>query len=161
MTPNLQNNVASPQDLKELILEVQKYAKWFSQYAIKQKVSGAAPAQQLEVTPPAAALIQDWTKDKPPTQASIDELIKALELIETNSPQITITLAAMPPVALKKTLVDWCRKNINPSVLVEFRFNSTLLGGMVLRYGSHIYDWSFRRQILSAGPHFPEVLRRV
>ena len=53
-----------------------------------------------------------------------------------------------------------CRP-VAPDVLVNFQFNATILGGMVVRYGSHVYDWSFRRQILAKRDTFPEVLRRV
>jgi F0F1-type ATP synthase delta subunit len=50
---------------------------------------------------------------------------------------------------------------VAPNMLVDFKFNSTMLGGMVVQYGSHIYDWSFRQRILDARDKFPEVLRSV
>jgi len=62
---------------------------------------------------------------------------------------------------IQKNLVNWCRENIAPNILITFQFNATLLGGMVIRHGSNIFDWSFRRQILAARNNFPEVLRRV
>jgi F0F1-type ATP synthase delta subunit len=70
-------------------------------------------------------------------------------------------LAAPPSNGIKKTLVAWCRKNIATDILVNFDFNSTLLGGMVVRYGSHVFDWSFRRKILEEHSKFPGVLRNV
>lgn len=160
MKLQLHDDVISPQDLKAVILEVRQYAKWYSQYAVKARVGSSASDQPPAVSPAAAALIKDWANNQP-SQKSLDELLVALGKIETTSPRVTITLAAPAPGSLKKTLVEWCRHNIGANILVTFRFNSTLLGGLVVQHGSHIYDWSFRRQILAASDKFPEVLRHV
>ena len=74
---------------------------------------------------------------------------------------MSITLAAPAGAGLKRTLAEWCRQNIDENLLVHFDFNATLLGGMVVNYGSRIFDWSFRRRILEDRAKFPEVLRRV
>lgn len=161
MEINLQNNVTSPQELKALILEVRGYSHWFGQNSVKMRLSKSNPTEQFATSQVAAVLINEWIKDNPLSQKSLDKLLSALEDLLEKSPRITITLAAPAPGTLKKTLVVWCRENINPSILVDFRFNSTLLGGMTVQYGSHIYDWSFRRQILAARQRFPEVLRHV
>ena len=161
MNLNIPDSVLSQQDLKAAILEVKRYTRWFSQNTIKAKVAGQTPSQPLVVSETAALLIGELAKKKPLGQNSLDELIVALTALETSSPRITITLAAMPAGNLKKVLVGWCRKNIAANILVDFRFNATILGGMVVRYGSHVHDWSFRRQILAARDKFPEVLRHV
>jgi hypothetical protein len=161
MKLNLQDSVASRQDLKALVLEIRKYAEWFSRTSVKMHFSAdnspAAPALSAAAT----SIIKAWDGDKPLTQKSLDDLIATLEDFENTAPHITITLGAAPPGEIKKLLVAWCRKNIDPGMLVDIRFNATLLGGMVVRYGSHVYDWSFRRQILAARETFPEILRRV
>ena len=161
MKLNLQDSVCSPQDLKAIILEVRKYAHWASQYGVKMRVSSDKSSQPPVISLPATKIIKDWASEKPLNQKSIDELLKNLESVEASSPRISITLAAAPTSSLKITLVKWFREHIDPDILVDFHFNSTLLGGMVIRYGSHVYDWSFRRQILAARERFPEVLRRV
>lgn len=161
MKLNLQDSVASRQDLKALTLEIRKYADWFSRASVKLHFSvdnsPAAPA----LSPAAINIVKAWEGDKPLTQKSLDDLIAALEDFGDTAPHITITLGATPPGEIRNLLVAWCRKNVDPNLLVDIRFNSTLLGGIVVRYGSHVYDWSFRRQILAAREAFPEVLRRV
>ncbi len=161
MKLNPVESIISPQDLKAVILEVRRYAQWFSQASVKNQVTGIASTEPLVISTSAAALINESSKEKPITQASLDEIIAALEEMDTKSPRIVITLAAPPGTGLKKKLADWCRQNIAPGILVDYRFNSTLLGGMVVQYGSHVYDFSFRRQILAARANFAEVLRRV
>lgn len=162
MKIKLPDSVSSTQDLKAVILEIRGYARWLSQASVKMKASGAnsygkAPA----VSEAAAKLINDWAKDSQLSQKSMDELIVALEDFEATAPSMTITLAAPVPNSLRQTLISWCRTNINPSILVNFKFNSTIGGGMVVTCGSHVFDWSFRRQILAAREKFPEVLRNV
>ncbi len=161
MKLNLQNTVFTPQDLGALIAEVRRYARWFAQASIKSKVTGKAPAESLSISEAAGAVIRETAAGQPLSQKMLEELIVALENIEKTSPRITITLAGIPGNVLKKALTEWCRKNVSPDILVDFRFNATILGGMVVQHGSRIHDWSFRRLILSNRAQFPEVLRRV
>lgn len=161
MKLNLQDSVYSPQDLKAIILEVRKYAHWAAQYGVKVRVSSDKSSQPPVISLAGTRIIKDWADENTLNQKSIDELLKTLELVEATSPRLSITLAAAPTNSLKMTLVKWFREHIDPNILVDFHFNSTLLGGMVIRYGSHVYDWSFRRQILASRERFPEVLRRV
>lgn len=157
----LPNSVSSAQDVSSLIREVHDYSTWFSHNVIKQRAGSKKLTDQPELSPVAVEVIRDWAGKTQLTQTKIDDLIKTLEQFKTTAPTLTITLAAPATGDVKKILVEWCRKNIDPNVLVTFRFNSSLLGGMVVRFGSQIFDWSFRRKILANKDKFPEVLRRV
>ena len=158
---NLQNSIFTPQDLKALIVEVRRYARWYAQASIKAKVTKIAPEQPVAISEDAANLIREVAAGQPLNQKVLDELLVTLDNLEKTLPRITITLAGMPGKSMKKTLTEWCRKNISPDILVDFRFNATILGGMVVQNGSRIHDWSFRRSILANRSKFPEVLRRV
>lgn len=162
MKISLPDSVASTQDLKAVILEIRSYGRWLSQAGVKMKASGSnsygeAPA----VSESAANLISEWSKGTGLSQKSVDELITTLEDFADGAPSMTITLAAPAPNSFKKTLVSWCRTNISPDMLVNIKFNSTICGGMVVVCGSHVYDWSFKRQILATREKFPEILRHV
>lgn len=162
MSLTLPNNIWSPEDLKELIGDLKQYAKWLAAYSIKQRVSGSSqPAESPTLSPLAVGMLHELHDKHILTQASVDKLIADLEAVEVVAPRIHFTFAAAPSNGLKKEFVQWCRDNISHDSLVSFSFNATILGGMVVRYGSHIFDWSFRRQILANRAKFPEVLRRV
>lgn len=161
MKPQLPSSILSSQDLKAATLEIQRYAQWYSQTVVKLRKSDHRGYEAPAISRPAIEIIEQWQGDQPISQPSLDKLITALEDYSAAAPRIAITLAAPPPRGLKQELADWCRNNIDSAILVDFQFDSTMLGGMAVRYGSHIYDWSFRRQILAARSHFPEVLRRV
>ena len=159
----LDESVSSLQDLKSLGLEIEAYAKWFNHAAVKRQAgvksrkNAAAPA----LSDSASSVITSWSKGQPQTTKLLDELIAYLDEYAANAPQFTIILAAPPTATLKKTIVRWCRQNVSARMLINFQFNSTILGGMVVRVGSHIYDWSFRKEILANAAKFPEALRRV
>jgi hypothetical protein len=161
MKLTIPDSVASSQDLASILVDVHTYAKWASRELIKQKVSGKSAGTQPEISKEASDVIRSWSDGKPLTQTSIDGLVKALEDYKKSAPTITITLAAVPSGEVRTRLVAWCRKELSPGVLVSFRLNRNILGGMVVAYGSHIHDWSFRRKLTEATKPFTEVLSSV
>ncbi|HEX5797513.1 MAG TPA: F0F1 ATP synthase subunit delta [Candidatus Saccharimonadales bacterium] len=161
MKVKLDGSVASPQDLKTLILEMRGYAHWFSQNAVKKRLNAKSASEKPDLSVAAESLIRDLNQKKSLDRKGLDELIADLEEFADTAPRLNVTLAAPPVRGLKKTLVNWLREEISPEILVTFDFNSTLLGGMVLRCGSRIFDWSLRRQILDERARFPEVLRNA
>lgn len=161
MSLKLPTELSSSQDLRAVTNQIRGYAHWLERSNVELKVTGKESEQSPAVSQAAAQIIKDWHGPNKIDRHSLDELMAALEDCLQRTPRIYITLAAPPSGELKKTLVDWCRRNIDPSILVEIDFNSTILGGMAVRFGSHIYDWSFRRAILENRSNFPEVLRRV
>ncbi len=163
MTGNgtIPKTISSASDLTGLILEVREYTKWYNQYANASRVGAPYQIAQPELSPTASQLIRDWASQTQVSSKSLDELVAQLEHTKVHAPVITITLAAPATSEVKAQLVAWCRANLSPDILVTFRFNATILGGMVVRYGSTIYDWSFRRTILNERHRFAEVLQRV
>lgn len=161
MKLKLPASVVSAQDLQALIVDIRAYAKWYSHAAIKQRLDLKQADDTPAVSPAAAELLNDRASKKALKPEILDDLIADLEDFRDNAPQVSITLAAPASGELKRSLAAWCRDNLEANILVSFSFNSTLLGGMVVRYGSHVYDWSFRRQVLANRAKFPEVLRNV
>lgn len=157
----LPDSVASQQDLAEVLNDVHSYAKWASRELIKQKVSGKSAGAQPQLSAEAAEIIRTWSGNKALTEDSIGRLLRSLDDYKKSAPTITITLAAVPSGEVKTKLVGWCRKNIDSRTLVSFRLNRNILGGMVVGYGSHIHDWSFRRKLMDAPKSFSEVLHSV
>ena len=161
MKVRLPDTVSSAQDLASLTNEVRDYAKWFAHNAIKERVHAKNATPPPALSPGALELVRSAGSNKLLSSQSLDQLIAGLEDAKNSADSVTITLAAPATSSVKQSLVKACRENIADNTLVTFKFNSGLCGGMVIHYGSHVFDWSFRRQILENRTHFTEVLRRV
>lgn len=160
-TITLPNSIVSPQDLARIEREVIQYADWFSHNGIKQELNIARGTAMPGMSSEAIALLRQVATDNRINYTNLEDLVATLKTLRTKATTMTVTLAAPAPKHLQQTIADWCRKEIDSSVFVEFRFNATLLGGMVVRYGSHIYDWSFRHAIMQNRHKFAEELRHV
>jgi F0F1-type ATP synthase delta subunit len=157
MKLNLPSVISSGQDLGGLVLELREYSRWLNHYNILKKVSSSVSEEPPAMSPALKDLLRENKKES----ENIEELINTLDKLKDDAPTITVTLAAPATKDIKRILNDWLRKNIASNILVNYQFNATLLGGMVVRAGSHIFDWSYRRQILAGRDKFPEVLRNV
>lgn len=161
MKVSLPQSIASPQDLSGVTLEIRNYASWYLHESVKSRYGYSANDEQPVLSHAASELIRNWFGTKPATRSGFDALIKALEKYGKNSKRVTITLAAPATTAIKNILVEWFRKNVSADVLISFQINSTILGGLVVRYESRVFDWSFRRKLVEAKNNYPKVLRRV
>lgn len=132
-----------------------------SHESIKNRLGTKTKPETPVLTPAAAEMIRPLEAKKTFGRQDVDNLIDSLTRVKESAPTMTITLAAPATSDVKQALASWCRSNITPDVLINFQYNRTILGGMVVRSGSHIFDWSFRRQLLNSSVNFREVLGRV
>ncbi len=158
---NLPSSISSLQELNVLSLELHEYSKWFAHNAIKERVHAKNGTPPPVLSAGASELVRSASAGKLLSQTILDKLIKDIEDLKKTAKSATITLAAPVNKETKLSLVSACRTNIENNLLVTFKFNSTLCGGMVIQYGSRVFDWSFRRQILENRAQFAEILKRV
>lgn len=158
---HLPATIASPQDLSALLMEIQEYTRWFEHETVKRKMQVTQQTTPPVLAPSTGEYLRDLSRQQPLSVARLDAVMSALEEYKTTAPRVTITLAVPITPPIRTQLIQWFRVNISPAVLVTFQFNSTLLGGMVVRCGSRVFDWSFRRQILHEQPKLTEALSRV
>ncbi len=163
MKIDLPQTVSSTEDLMALTLEIREYATWFSQTANAARAGVSSDQKpQPQLSPAALDVLRQAKGDAHElTPDLLDSLTTLLDRMRAHAKTMTITLAAPATNEVKNELVAWMRANIAPDVLITFRFNSLLLGGMVVRFGSRIFDWSFRRTILNERHRVGEVLRNV
>lgn len=161
MSLRLPNSVASSQDVMSLLFEIKEYSKWFSHEIIKVESHIKKVSKSPDLSIGAKLLLEELSEKKSLSKDTLENLIESLSTYCDKAPTISITLASPTNEKTKETLVSWCRKNLAQNTLVNFGFNSSLLGGMVIRCGSHIYDWSFKRQILANKQNFAKVLKNV
>lgn len=163
MKPNfsLPSDIVTPQDLASVMLDIKRYNKWYQSEVIKQRTNVPSSEPMPEVSTAASSLLSHYAQDGQLSSQSLADLQSSLEYYKKHTQIITITLADIPSRPLRIELAQWCRNNIASDILIQFSCNSRILGGMVVRYGSHMFDWSFRTKLLANKSVIPEVLRRV
>lgn len=153
----LSDEIVSGADLRDIIEEIKGYAQWFNHNQIKLKVANKKDLNEPELSHQAEDILGQFFNSKSISSSGLDSLIISLEKYLKEAVKIKITLAGIPPNKLKKQLINWFRVSLTETILVDFSYNRTLLGGMVVIFGSHIYDWSLRRQILDSKDKLIEV----
>lgn len=155
----LNEAIISAEDLRSVINELKDYTDYLRHAQIKQHVvkrSAGIPAPELSLA--ASQLLSEVLENRPLNIGEVETLIGELQKVYDDSPKLKIILAALPPAAVKKKLTAWIRINIAPLALVEYSYNQSILGGMVLNAGSHIFDWSLRQQLIDARPKLNEMI---
>lgn len=157
----LPDSICTPEDLSATLMEIREYSRWYKHELVKHQSGAKVQSTQPVISTVTAEILREKSAQQNVSEQHLDELIEELAKYKRTLPVISITLAAPASGQLKKTLTNWCRQNLATGILVSFAHNRTLLGGMVVRYGSHVYDWSWRRQLLNTPSQFSEVLARV
>jgi hypothetical protein len=157
MTLKLPASISSEQDLSNLVIEIHECVKWLSHEAIKKQGGNKETPSPPGMSEAAAELIHASGA----SQEKLDQLVKDLEALQRSAKIVTITFAAYPSNTIKQSMVAWFRKEIADDVLVTFSYNRSLLGGMVVRVGSRVFDWSFRRNVIDGEAKFAEIYHRT
>lgn len=162
MTITLPDTLVTPQDLSRVEVELASFSDWFGHNMVKRQLQLSKGTSLPSLSPETMALLrQTSTADGNLSQDSLQLLIDAVKTLGATAPTMTVTLAAPASAPIRRQLASWCRNELSPAMLISFRFNSTLLGGVVLRVGSRVFDFSFRRKLLDNNVSFAEVLRHV
>lgn len=157
MELELPSTIASRQDVARLRTEVERYQSWSRQYQNAAKRDIQYQTEQPLLSEAASLIIRRWLEAK----RSTADLIKTLTNIANQSPSITLTLAGPPPPTTQTELVKWVRSHIDKQMLVEFRWNSSILGGMIAQTNNAMFDWSHRNLLMSSRDKLVERLTRV
>lgn len=145
--------LASPDQLLATAEEIHRYTS-----ALGGKAEANAKEALSEV---ALEVLQGLPESKQADRETLEDLRGQLEQLAESAPVITLTLAAPPTRGLRQELVAWLRTNVKAEVLVQFRVNPDIAGGMVIRAGSRIFDCSFRTRLLAQPERFAKRLQDV
>jgi len=150
--------VYSPQLLESVIYDIQYYLDWIRQNQIRQKVGAAAKAQPNH-SDETVLVIEAWLDGRPVTLELVQSLLDQLKALKL--PQVHVTLAALPNGSQRETIVKWFRTNTNPRVLVSFVADRNVGGGLVVRTPNHVYDYTWKQELVSARDKLAGILKRV
>ena len=159
VTVRLPLDLYSPEQLSAVIIELRSYISSLRDTAVRAKAEHATAG-----APHASALLLATLHESAtsPTESSAAEkLLKQLEAIRDKAPAVHLMTAALPNRDLKRKLTEWFRGEIHPFALLTFATRTDIGGGFILQAGSHVYNYSFREQILSHKARISELYHSV
>lgn len=92
---------------------------------------------------------------------ALEKLQTELQTIRAKAPVAHVLLSALPNRTLKRELVEWCRTNLHPDLLMTFATRGDMGGGFILRVGSKQYDFTYRTRLLEDRHRLTEIFDHV
>ncbi len=155
MNPKFPNGVYSVDQILAISEELHAYAN-----ELAAQRHGSPAGGPISLSPRAEAVLELLPQDKR-DDASVEQWRMELEKLANTAPTVTLVLAAAATPGLKQELVGWLRENVHPYLLVNFRVNPDIVGGIVIRSVNHVYDCSFRKALLAHPENFTRLLVHV
>lgn len=155
----LPTGIYSPEQLKACGLELDEVVSWRRRQEIKER-GGIANGHNSRIHLSAdlsqliggeAALAHLGSAQLEALQAQIRSWLK--------QPVTHITLPVPPSGPTKTAFVTWFRKEISPSALLKFEVNRNIVGGLIIRTPSRIFDLSFRTLLVKNKDRIPQLLK--
>jgi hypothetical protein len=157
-TFELPSAIYSPAILESVMYDIQYYLDWTRQNQIRLKV-GAKAKDEPTHSAETVLVIEAWLGGKPATMASIEELLSHLRTLEYS--EVHLMLAALPNRTQREALVSWFRTNVAPGLLLSFVADRNLGGGVVVRTPNHVYDYSWKQELVLGRSKLAGILKRV
>ena len=151
--------IHSPEQLKACGLELDEVISWRRRQEIKERggiANGHHPRIQLsgdlsELIGGPHALDHLGSTQLEALQGQIRSWLK--------QPVTHITFPVPPSGPTKTAFVKWFRDEISPSALVKFETNRNIVGGLIIRTPSRIFDFSFRTLLVKNKDRIPQLLK--
>lgn len=148
-------DVYSPDQLSEAIMELRSYTA--SQRDAVVRARAHADNQTAEGQTQVSEALKHVLDSAQTAGESLEQLLKQLEELLAKAPVAHLTLAALPNRAIKRQITLWFRTEIHPTMLLTFAARGDIGGGAVVHIGSHLYDLSFKKQILANKNRLTEI----
>jgi len=150
----------SPEQLSTIIIELRGHASSLRDATVRARVAPQESPAQIHTS---ALLLGTYREAgvSQTDQIASEKLLKQLEAIRDRAPAVHLMMAALPNRDFKRKLVEWFRSEIHPYSLLTFATRADIGGGVIIQAGSHIYNYSFREQILSHKHRISEMYNSV
>lgn len=156
MSVHLPIDVASPDQLGGLVVELQKYRGKLRDAAVRAKTAKSKTVEPPETSETLLSLLKG-SGVAPGDASALEALNKELSQVLKTAPVMHMTLAGNAGRTLRRQLTVWFRTQVHPHSLVTFAIRSDIGGGLMLQAGSHFYDYSFRDRLLANKSRLMEI----
>lgn len=138
-----------------------KYQSYVRRLNVAAKVEVEEPAGLEPPAMPAEllAFLKAQFGSDTVTIERLEEIKKFFQEITKRSPSVHIMLAFLPTAGERAQITRWFRDNIAADILLSFSQNSNLIGGMLIRGRTRIFDLSLRTVLLANKNRVGELLK--
>lgn len=140
---SLPNQVTSPQDVGQLVRELEKINGELEQAALRK---GGQASTSLSKP---GRLLTELCEENDLNLLHADDrqkLQKALAAVKEHAPHMHISFSSEPPSAFLQKLLDWLRQEIHPYVLVSVGLQPSIGAGCTLRTNNKYFDFGLRQR---------------
>lgn len=161
MSARLPADVYSPDQVGIVLWELGKLISVRRDEAVRSKVAATAgEVSDFHISALLLSVLQaSSVSDK--DLAALEALLAELQTLRSKAPVAHFLLSALPNRNFKRMLVQWCRQNFDPNLLLTFATRGDLGGGFVLRVGSKQYDFTYRARLLEDKHRLVEIFNDV
>ena len=160
MLVHLPTDLYSPEQLSAVVIELRTYIGVLRDATVRARATKSEVSAPGHLSALLLGVFRGAGADSTDIEAS-EKLLKELEAIRDKAPAVHLMMAALPNRDLKRKFTDWFRASVHPYTLLTFATRADIGGGIVVQAGSHIYDYSFRQQILANRTRISEIYARV
>lgn len=157
---HLPTDLYSPEQLGAVVIELRSYTGALRDANVRAKATKSAVSAPEHLSALLLGVFRGAGVKVTDLEGS-EKLLKELEAIRDKAPAVHLMMAALPNRELKRKFTDWFRTAIHPYTLLTFATRADIGGGVILQAGSHVYDYSFRQQILTNRHRISEIYARV
>lgn len=157
---HLPTDLYSPEQLSAVVIELRTYIGALRDARVRAKATKSEVAAPGHTSALLLGVFRGAGVQTTDLEAS-EKLLKELEAIRDKAPAVHLMMAALPNRDLKRKFTDWFRTSIHPYTLLTFATRADIGGGIIVQAGSHVYDYSFRQQILTNRHRISEIYARV
>ena len=143
----LPTDVYSPDQVSTLTMELRSF--------MDARADASRRSHHDEQNVAKSELLESLFESSPRQDAH--QLLEELEALLKSAPVVHIITAVLPAHGLKQQLTTWFRQEVHEHTLLTFAERRDIGGGIVVRAGSQLYDFSFKHKILDNKHRITEI----
>ncbi len=153
------SQIASPIQVQALVNRLEARLVQLHDHGVKQRL-GVKTADQSDQQLLGDLRLLGVSIDLIDSKA-IKQMVRVIKDWLKVAPVVHLTFSALPPSSDRVAIIDWFHQHISPSVLVDFRVDSHLAAGFILRTKNRIYNYSGNDKLWQNRHQLVEMVKHV
>lgn len=156
----LPDTISSPDQIMAFIEDLADYQAYIRKLNVAAKVKVDSPSGLESPSMPIELVefLKSQFGNEEVAIARLEEIKTFFKEVKASCPSIHIMMAYLPTVSERAEIVHWFRNNIAENILINFTQNSDVIGGLLIRTRTKIFDMSFRTVLLANKARLAELI---